>query len=220
MKRFITQRRTLLCFFTVICLMIALTQAPWSQKTLPAFARMGQQTLIIDPGHGGEDGGAVAASGQVESQINLAIALELDQLMGFYGVPAVMTRYTDVSIHDESAGTLREKEGLRPSQPGGADQWHRKRHPHQHPSKRVPQSKPSGGIQVFYGEEALSMPLAQQVQQHLNGGSSPGKETGPPAYRLQRVSDESHFLPGNSGGVRLSLQPRGKPAFFRASPIR
>lgn len=57
----------------------------------------------------GEDGGAVSISGQQESQINLAIALELDQLMGFYGVPTVMTRSSDVSIHDAQASTLREK---------------------------------------------------------------------------------------------------------------
>ena len=52
-----------------------------------------------------EDGGAVSVSGKSESQINLAIALELDQLMGFYGVPTVMTRSTDVSIHDPEAST-------------------------------------------------------------------------------------------------------------------
>lgn len=178
MKRFVTQRRTLLCFFTVICLMIALTQAPWPQKTLPAFARMGQQTLIIDPGHGGEDGGAVAASGQVESQINLAIALELDQLMGFYGVPAVMTRYTDVSIHDESAGTLREKKVSdlhnRVALINGIENAtlisiHQNASPN--PSHR--------GIQVFYGEEALSMPLAQQVQQTLTEVAAPEKKRAP-----------------------------------------
>ena len=70
---------------------------------------MTQQTLIIDPGHGGEDGGAVSVSGKSESQINLAIALELDQLMGLYGVPTVMTRSTDVSIHDPEASTLRRE---------------------------------------------------------------------------------------------------------------
>ena len=63
----------------------------------------------LTPAMGGRDGGAVSISGQQESQINLAIALELDQLMGFYGVPTVMTRSSDVSIHDAQASTLREK---------------------------------------------------------------------------------------------------------------
>ena len=94
----------------VLCLAaVGLFQWRADRSITPVFARMTQQTLIIDPGHGGEDGGAVSGNGQAESQINLAIALELDQLMGFYGVPTVMTRNTDVSIHDADAKTLREK---------------------------------------------------------------------------------------------------------------
>lgn len=67
------------------------------------------QTLVIDAGHGGEDGGAVSVTGTSESQINLAIALRLDELCGFYGVNTVMTRDEDTSIHDSDAVTLREK---------------------------------------------------------------------------------------------------------------
>ncbi|MBR4865864.1 MAG: N-acetylmuramoyl-L-alanine amidase, partial [Clostridia bacterium] len=70
---------------------------------------MPRQVLVIDPGHGGEDGGAVSISGQKESDLNLAIALRLDQLMGFYGVQTLLTREDDRSIHDPSAETIREK---------------------------------------------------------------------------------------------------------------
>jgi N-acetylmuramoyl-L-alanine amidase len=65
--------------------------------------------VIIDPGHGGEDGGAISLSGKQESEINLAISLRLDQLLHFYGVNTVMTRSEDVSIHDSTATTIREK---------------------------------------------------------------------------------------------------------------
>ena len=34
-------------------------------------------TLVIDPGHGGIDGGAISTDGTKESDINLAIALKL-----------------------------------------------------------------------------------------------------------------------------------------------
>ena len=40
-------------------------------------------TLILDAGHGGEDGGAVSITGAAESQINLAIVLKLDDVLGF-----------------------------------------------------------------------------------------------------------------------------------------
>ena len=71
--------------------------------------RYSETRLIIDAGHGGEDGGAVSLSGAKESMVNLAIARRLDQIMGLYGVPTVMLRMEDVSLHDDSASTLREK---------------------------------------------------------------------------------------------------------------
>lgn len=66
-------------------------------------------TLILDAGHGGEDGGALSADGKKESDINLAIVLRLEQLMGFCGICPVLTREEDCSLHDNSASTLREK---------------------------------------------------------------------------------------------------------------
>lgn len=66
-------------------------------------------TLVIDAGHGGEDGGAVTASGAKESSVNLAIAQRLDMIMGLYGVPTVMLRSTDASLHSAGANTIREK---------------------------------------------------------------------------------------------------------------
>jgi N-acetylmuramoyl-L-alanine amidase len=74
-----------------------------------ASARLSGQTLIIDAGHGGEDGGAVSISGAVESNINLAIALRLNAILGLYGVDIVMLRTEDISLHDDSAETIREK---------------------------------------------------------------------------------------------------------------
>ena len=65
--------------------------------------------VVIDAGHGGEDGGAVARDGTVESHINLNIALKLEQMMRLYGVSCVMIRREDISIYDEGAATLREK---------------------------------------------------------------------------------------------------------------
>lgn len=66
-------------------------------------------TLVIDPGHGGEDGGAVSLTGVPESRINLSIALKCDQIAGLYGVPALLLRQEEVSLADPSAQTLREK---------------------------------------------------------------------------------------------------------------
>ena len=42
----------------------------------------GERVWVVDPGHGGEDGGAVSVTGVPESQINLAIAKRLDAILG------------------------------------------------------------------------------------------------------------------------------------------
>ena len=52
-------------------------------------------TLILDPGHGGEDGGAVSVTGKKESGINLEIALRCRDLASFLGYSAVMTRESE-----------------------------------------------------------------------------------------------------------------------------
>lgn len=65
--------------------------------------------LLIDPGHGGEDGGAVAADGTQEKDINLSIALSLRDMLQVMGYEVRMTRSEDISIHDPSCKTVREK---------------------------------------------------------------------------------------------------------------
>lgn len=77
----------------------------------PAFSpvRQPERQLILDAGHGGEDGGAVSVTGTPESGINLAVVLRLDQLLGFYGVAPHLIRDSDISIHDPGCETLREK---------------------------------------------------------------------------------------------------------------
>jgi len=60
-----------------------------------------RNTVVIDAGHGGVDGGAVSCNGAFESNINLEIALKLDDLMHILGLRTIMIRDTDRSIHTE-----------------------------------------------------------------------------------------------------------------------
>lgn len=66
-------------------------------------------TVIIDAGHGGPDGGTSANDGTLEKNINLQIALKLENILKSMGINTVMTRTEDISIHDESANTIRKK---------------------------------------------------------------------------------------------------------------
>lgn len=65
--------------------------------------------VIIDPGHGGEDGGAVGHDGIVEKNINLKISLALRDALKLLGYETIMTREKDKAIYDESAINLRQK---------------------------------------------------------------------------------------------------------------
>ena len=67
------------------------------------------KTVVIDAGHGGEDGGASGPSGTPEKDINLAIAKKLQQLLSVSGYNVVMTRTQDVAIGDNSLDTVHER---------------------------------------------------------------------------------------------------------------
>lgn len=63
-------------------------------------------TIILDAGHGGEDGGAVGINGALEKDINLAIALELEKCLKYNNFDVIMIRDSDVSVGDQSLGTI------------------------------------------------------------------------------------------------------------------
>lgn len=122
-----------------------------------------RQTVILDPGHGGEDGGAVSPNGVLESALNLEISLRLRDLLNFLGVPVQMTRETDCSIYSAEAQTVSEKKI--------SDLKNRVRIVNEAPDALLvsihqnmfPESK-YYGTQVFYAETAGSQLLAESLQ--------------------------------------------------------
>ena len=58
------------------------------------------RTVVIDAGHGGEDGGAQSAAGLFEKDANLAVAMALRELLEANGIPTVMTRTEDKLLYD------------------------------------------------------------------------------------------------------------------------
>lgn len=65
--------------------------------------------VIIDPGHGGVDGGATSCSGILESQINLQISLRLSDLFHLIGRKTLMIRTEDISIHTDGSTIAQKK---------------------------------------------------------------------------------------------------------------
>ena len=110
------RKRTLLSAWLLICLG-CLSAVFWSgsrQASVPVLSAEQEsgpalQAVVIDPGHGGQDGGAVAPDGTEERGINLAISLRLEQLLRFAGVPTEMTRREDCMVCDPGLDTMRQR---------------------------------------------------------------------------------------------------------------
>lgn len=66
-------------------------------------------TIVLDAGHGGEDGGAVADDGTMEKNINLQILLKLKKLCKAFGYNVVTTREADEAIYDENTDGIRNQ---------------------------------------------------------------------------------------------------------------
>jgi len=65
-------------------------------------------SVLIDPGHGGADGGAVAPDGTLEKTLNLSVSLTLRDLLRVMGFSVTMTRDTDTMVNAEG-DTQRER---------------------------------------------------------------------------------------------------------------
>ena len=70
--------------------------------------REGRHCIVVDAGHGGEDGGCISCTGIPESRYNLEIAVRLDALLSFLGYHTEMIRTEDISVY-RTGKTLAEK---------------------------------------------------------------------------------------------------------------
>lgn len=66
-------------------------------------------TVIIDAGHGLPDGGATSCTGVLESDLNIEIALRLNDLCRFLGMNTAMTRTGADSIYIEGSSISKKK---------------------------------------------------------------------------------------------------------------
>lgn len=90
-------------FFLIVVILI------FTAKTAPTFSVAPLCTVVVDAGHGEPDGGAVGVNGTLEKDINLSIAIKIQEILESRGVKVIMTRTDDNSIHSSDAQTLHEK---------------------------------------------------------------------------------------------------------------
>ena len=105
------REKTILACGALICFAAALACGVFTvPKAAPAGAVYAGEgpVIVIDPGHGGEDGGAVAADGTPESGINLAISLKTRDIFELFGVETLMTRESD-AVNFASGDTIKSR---------------------------------------------------------------------------------------------------------------
>ncbi len=80
-----------------------------SEGILTSANTQNEKVVIIDPGHGGFDGGAVAYDGTVEKDINLKISLALSDMLRSAGYKVILTRNSDVGTDNLESGSIAQR---------------------------------------------------------------------------------------------------------------
>jgi len=104
----LNRRTTLLALIICTTAVCAITAA-YSTKLVISNSVSLAPTIIIDAGHGGFDGGAVAEDKTVEKDINLTIAKKLCDISELSGFNVIMVRDGDFAVCDKGLDTLRSK---------------------------------------------------------------------------------------------------------------
>ena len=148
---------------------VVYTDAPAGDEDRPITV------VVIDAGHGGEDGGASSASGVVEKDVNLSVALALRDLFEAAGIPVVMTRTEDILLYDRGVNFQGRKKVLdlaarqlaaervaSEAAEDGGDSLFMSIHMNAFPAPQY------SGMQVWYG---VGNPLSREVAEAIQASS-------------------------------------------------
>lgn len=146
--------------------------------------------IIIDAGHGGEDGGATSCTGILESTFNLEIALKLEPLFHLLGYPTQMVRRTDTAIHTQGETIAARKASDLKARVRLANETENALLISIH-QNYFTESKYSGA-QVFYpkteGSQALASVLQKAFCEKLNPGSRRREKTASGVYLMDHIT--------------------------------
>lgn len=105
-------KRGKLATFYILTIGVVLTAAEWGSRAVTVISENApierNNCIVIDPGHGGEDGGATSCTGLLESQYNLEISKRLNDLLCLLGYNTMMIRENDTSVYVKGT-TIAEK---------------------------------------------------------------------------------------------------------------
>jgi len=124
------------------------------------------QTIVLDPGHGGDDPGMIGESGISEKVLNLVYAKKLAALLEAEGYKVVLTRTTEDGLYDADASNKKAQDMQRRVAVIEAEDPVLTVSIHQN---SYPEDSSVKGPQVFYYEQsAEGEKLATAIQDSLN----------------------------------------------------
>ncbi len=103
---------------TVCLALLSALCAHWNTVPITDALRAATNTstrirrVVLDAGHGGEDGGACSADGILEKDLNLSIVFLLRDLLVANGIEVTLTRDTDTLLYDKTADYHGRKKAL------------------------------------------------------------------------------------------------------------
>ncbi len=150
---------------------------------------MNRPVFVIDPGHGGIDGGALAPDGTPEKEINLSLSLMLGEFLEAAGAEVVYTRTDDVMLETPGAPTKKSGDVMArvAVAKNNPDADFVSIHMNKFPQKQYK------GLQVFFSDNhAESELLAHSVQENVARYLQPdnnrsAKKAGSEIYVLDRI---------------------------------
>ena len=120
-----------------------------------------QKVVIIDPGHGGVDSGAVSVTGREEKDLNLELAKKLGAFLEAGGARVIYTRTEDTLLFSDRGSTRKTKDLL--GRVEIADQYPDALYISLHMNTLL--SEKYRGLQTFYSSRnSASQDLAQEIQ--------------------------------------------------------
>ena len=85
----------------IACNMEKVVKEPTKEKgEVVTTKKINGKTVVIDPGHGGDDPGKIGVNKEKEKDVNLAISKKLFQVLNEQGYKVVLTRSEDVVLGD------------------------------------------------------------------------------------------------------------------------
>ena len=169
-KKFFSYIRELFGVSALFCLLllsVSFVSLPLVQKEndVPFVAAASEKEkkpmVILDPGHGGVDSGAVSVSGAEEKNLNLAVAKKIGAFLESAGVEVIYTRETDDMLTSNRGNTRKIKDLL--GRVEIAEKYPNAVFVSIH--MNTLSIEKYCGIQVFYSDQnSANHPLAQEIQ--------------------------------------------------------